>query len=193
MFQHRYHAVELAQLMLQVWDTHQIDVGTRNINAPGVTKPPPWLAQSIAINMDRTTLITLTPRTPYPERVVYEAEGECNWVAISSYNWREEHPVNGTLFRLEISDKLRRYIAVTAHSFEWHALRDYLLDSSTIILDGFYVRDYDPVKQTFRYYPAQEVADKALGLVRGHRWHRRRFKAVRVFLKLDEGGQHGHA
>lgn len=186
MFQHRYHAVELAELMLQVWDTHQIDVGTRNINSPGVVKPPPWLIQGTVFNANDAALITFTPRTPYPERVVYEAEGEGKWVTISSYHWREEHPVNGTLFRLDISHKLRRYTAVTTQSPDWHAIRAYLLDSSTHILDGLYVRDYDPVKQSFRYYPAQEVADKALGLVRGHRWHRRRFKAVRVFLKLDE-------
>lgn len=193
MFQQRYHAVELAQLMLQVWDTHQIDVGARTINAPGVAKPPKWLTESMVANAERSSLITFTPRTPYPDRIVYQADGVTSWVTISSYHWHEEHPVNGILFRLEISEKLRRYIAVAAQSVEWHTIRGYLHDSSTHILEGFYVRDYDPVKQTFRYYPAQEVADKALGVVRGHRWHRRRFKAVSVFLKLDEGGYHGYA
>lgn len=192
MFEERYHNVELASLLHRIWQTHQIDIGSKTINSPGKTVPPKWLLESMTMGNARDLLVTITPRTPYPERVVYKADGVSSWKSITSYVWTEEHPVNGTLFRLETSTGYRRYAAVIPRSSEWSTMRRYLEhpDPSVCVLEGYYVRDYDPIKESFRYYPAQEIADKAKGLVKGHRWHRRRYKAMRVFLELDKGGSH---
>lgn len=186
MFEQRMSDEDIIHCITQCWQSHQIDIGKNSMNTEGRELPPNWLLQRVLYEASQeATMITFTPHLPYPERVVYEY-GDGLWRSIETYHWKEYHPVNGILFTLDVTPGYRQYTALKKTDPIWGTLRAYLIrDHKLDLLDGFYVRDFDVEKQTFRYYSAKEVALRAESTGQGHRWHRRRFKAIRVFLEME--------
>ena len=192
MFPHRLSSDALAKLIIESWPTHQIDIGQRADTIHPTSVPPYWLVRSeLEKAILRQKVVTLTPHTPYPQRTVYSSQDGDNWVAIDAYTWTEVHPINGVLFTLTTGPHERRYEAVTEGGATWHTLRTALSTENHLnSLQGFFIRDFNVETSSFRYYPAAEIAEKAEGALKGHRWHRRRYKAVRVFLKLEQEVSH---